>query len=104
MIIDSEELVWESTDATTLKSFLGSTTGQRLLSVLAYGCPEFSDGTNGNKALVAAGKVEGYQLAVKHLLRAQVEHPEEPAAPPSYPPLDDDSAWEGKPVDEKNKS
>ncbi len=105
MIIEVDDIIWESQDATGLREFFSSTTGQRFLALMAYGCPEFGDGVNGNKTLVLAGRVEGYQLAVSKMVRAQFEHPKEVRIPEAYPSLDNDAAWEeNPPVDNSKKS
>lgn len=104
ILVPPDDIVWESTDAASLTLFLDSTTGQRFLNLLAYQIPDFEDGSNGNKTLVAMGKVEGYQKALANLIRAQTHHPKEQVASQSYPSLDDESAWAKDSVDEKGKS
>jgi hypothetical protein len=103
IIVPPDDIVWESTDAASLTLFLASNTGQRFLGLLAYQTPEFEDGSNGNKTLVAMGKVEGYQTALKNLVRAQTHHPKDSEVPTAYPSLDDESAWEKDSVDAKGK-
>lgn len=105
IILAPKTIVWESEDAARLKDFLDSTTGVRLLQVLALGAPDLLDGTHKNKTLVASGAHAGYQEAVSTIFRLTYENPNEPAVPPvvsdNYKSLDDDAAWieEDKAVD-----
>lgn len=97
MIIPTSETLpeWSSSDAAILSAFIASDTGQKLLTLLSDAAPSLLDGTNMNQTLVASGEVKGYTLAVGTLLSLRHTRPAEATgAPPNYPSLDDDSAWE----------
>jgi hypothetical protein len=88
---------WDSKDRAVLEEFIQSPTGQRLIGVLAFYQPEFGNGSDASKTLVASGRVEGYADAVGRLIRLMKEHPSEPnkqqTSKAEYPDLDDDEAW-----------
>jgi hypothetical protein len=88
------ETPWESADATALRLFLESRSGQRALTHLAEQIPPLLDGSDVNKTLVASGTVKGWNGAIHALLSLTIEQPAAVKAPEAYPSLDDESAWE----------
>lgn len=85
---------WISENASELKSFIASDTGQKLLELLSYNAPNLLDGGDVNKTLVASGKLDGFMSAVDFILGLRTHRP--PEATPkadAYPSLDDDSKW-----------
>lgn len=95
ILIPPTTLEWDSSDAAELKRFLESVTGVRSLEALAFSAPELTNGAHAHKALVASGRVAGYQEAVSVLVRLTREDPKPPAqlSSPNYPDLDEDDAW-----------
>lgn len=84
---------WTSDDASSLKSFLESPTGQRAVQTLAYLAPALLDGADVNRTLVASGEVKGYSEAIQNLFALQSTRPVEPSVAQQYPSLDDESQW-----------
>lgn len=85
---------WASDDAAVLNTFIASSTGQKLLQLLAFQAPVLLDGGHMNKTLVASGEVKGYSAALANLLSLRNSRPPEASGDSdSYPPLDDDSKW-----------
>jgi hypothetical protein len=95
ILIPPTTLEWDSSDAAELKKFLSSSTGLRMLEALAFMAPELTDGVHAHKALVASGRVHGYQDAMTVMVRLTREDPKPPApqSSPNYPDLDADDAW-----------
>jgi len=96
IILSPEKIEWGGDDAVTLRNFLASSTGQRMLEALAFMAPEILDGNHPNKALVASGRVAGYREALEVIVRLTHEDPNAsppPAESPNYANLDDDDAW-----------
>lgn len=94
MILGTEKCpLWEGTDATSLRTFLESGTGVRMLQILAFNAPALLDGAHMNKTLVASGEVKGYTNALTALVSLTESRPVEAAPVDNYPPLDDEAAW-----------
>jgi hypothetical protein len=95
IVIPPTTLEWDSSDAAELKKFLASGPGVRMLEALAFMAPELTDGVHAHKALVASGRVQGYQEAVSVVVKLTREDPKPPAtqSSPNYPDLDADDAW-----------
>jgi hypothetical protein len=96
IILPPTNVEWTGDDAAQLKNFLQSSTGARLLQVLALFSPDLLDGGDVNKTLVASGQLAGYQEAINTIWRLTYEKPiEEEKSPASsgYQSLDDDEAW-----------
>lgn len=85
---------WSSENSRTLRNFLATETGTRLMEWLAYYAPELLDGSDVNKTLVASGVYKGYHKAVSQIISLVTEQPKEAEAPEMYPSLDNDGAWE----------
>ena len=104
MEIVNDGLEFDSEDQALLRQFLGSRAGQRLLPKLLEHAPQLLSGGGINEILIRTGEVRGWQEAAKHLLL--LAYP--PALPkpetPAYPALDDDDAWTGPRLDEKDKT
>lgn len=75
ILIDPEKIEWEPDDRSALKNFLESVPGKRVLEIFAHFKPKFESGSDANKTLVAAGRVEGYEEAVDLFLGLLVERP-----------------------------
>lgn len=88
------ETPWESSDATALRQFLESKTGQRALMHLSDQIPPLLDGSHVEKTLVASGVVKGWNDSLRALLSLTIEQPAPVKTPEAYPSLDDESAWE----------
>lgn len=97
-MIQLDEPNWESENASELRAFLRSVTGQRLLASLVYGRPGFMPSSaHPHKSFAGSREIHGYEQAVKKLLGlTEAEHqPLNPlkAVSDAYPALDDDSQW-----------
>jgi hypothetical protein len=103
IVFTPKTIEWTSEDALRLKEFLNSMTGHRLLQVLDLNAPEILDGSHKNKALVTSGRVAQHQETLNMIFRLTYEDPNAPVVPevtsPNYPSLEEDAAWEEKPVD-----
>lgn len=97
MFISANEKLpeWSSDDAAVLRDFIASSTGQKLLVLLASMSPSLLDGSDVNKTLVASGEVKGYTLAISNIHDLRTTRPEEASGQSdNYPSLDDDSKWD----------
>lgn len=99
-----KQVEWDSDDRQMLAAFLSTATGQKVLDTLSTEEPSFYDGENATQALTAAGRVQGYQDAVKALLKLIQSAPKVAvvATTDEYPDPEDDAAWgqdkDGKPL------
>lgn len=85
---------WSSNDCLSLRAFLDSDTGQRMIYHLGESAPSLLDGTHKNKTLVASGVVKGYTEALANIFSLLVEPPKSvPPEKSSHPSIDDESAW-----------
>jgi hypothetical protein len=88
-----QETPWESSDASALRLFFESKTGQRALTHLNDLIPSLLDGSDVNKTLVTNGEVKGWNNALRALLNLTIEQPAPIKIPEAYPSLDDEDAW-----------
>lgn len=72
-----KKIEWDADDRQNLDAFLRTTTGARMLGLLAHRKPSFENGSDMGKTLVAAGKVEGYGKALDELLSLKTDRPPE---------------------------
>lgn len=95
MIISPNEAPeWNSDSASELSGFLGSSTGQKLIQLLAFFAPTLLDGADVNKTLVTSGEVKGYTNAVGQIISLQTSRPvESQGVPDTYPDIDNDTLW-----------
>ena len=93
IIFDEAPKEWDSKNAGDLKEFLNSELGRLTMAWVGTFAPKFADGSDPNKTLVAAGRVEGFQDAIKAIFSLTREQPVEVKKPEEYPDLDDDKAW-----------
>jgi hypothetical protein len=93
IIFDDTPKEWDSKNAEDLKAFLTSDLGRLALAWVGTSAPKYADGSDPNKTLVAAGRVEGFQEAIKCLFSLTHEQPPEVKQTEEYPSLDDDSQW-----------
>lgn len=84
---------WESDDASQLRSFLDSDTGQRAIALVGREAPTLLDGGDVNKTLVRNGEVKGFTSALQNLFKLCYAQPEQPPAISAYPDVDNDSQW-----------
>lgn len=100
-MIQLNEPQWDSIDASALRDFLRSETGQRVVANLLYARPTFmASNAHPHKSFACSREIHGYEQAVKKLL-SLIEAEEQPLsatlnsqAAPVYPDLDDDSQWQ----------
>lgn len=85
---------WNSDDASNLKNFLASKTGERLLVHLGESVPELLSSGEINAILIRSGEVKGGSTLLAQLVSLTVETPESLTPVKSaFPDLDDESAW-----------
>ncbi len=94
------ELEFNSEDTSLLRQFLETHTGQKFVPKLAELVPTLLDGGHVNKALVRSGEVRGYQQALNNILFLAYPPPPLLKETAAYPPLEDDSAWDGEKLNE----
>ena len=86
---------WTSTDASSLRTFLESETGQRILHHLSESVPELLSSGEINAILIRSGEVKGGSALLAQLVSLTVETPESITPVKSaFPDLDDESAWD----------
>jgi|SRR6267142_263861 len=93
MEITNSALEWTSEDVDLWRGFLASRTGSRLLPKLAELSPVLLEEGDTNKICLRAGKVLGFQSAIRELLALAIIQPAPVQAESAYPSPEDDSAW-----------
>lgn len=94
---------WLYTDAENLRTFLSSSTGQRLLPKLAEKTPGLLPGGDINAILIRSGEVKGIQLILQEILALTSPEQEPIKVISQHPPLEDDAAWDdGKKLNDPN--
>jgi hypothetical protein len=87
---------WTSDNAKVWREFLDTTTGQRLLRLIAQEEPELLSKGDVNEILIRSGELRHHKSLVSLFLFLVGEIVEEqPTVSLAYPPLDDDKYWEG---------
>src|SRR5689334_9721704 len=99
----TESDFWNSEDQAILRQFLETRTGQKLLPAIAQSAPTLLDGKDVNQTLVRNGELRGFQFALQATRLLAYPPPSAPKETPAYPPLEDDSAWEGEKLNPPNK-
>lgn len=95
---------WNSIDAINLRNFLGSQTGERLLTHLGESVPELLGSGDTNAILIRSGQVKGGSELLSLLVSLTIEPPASvPKASDKYPDLDDDSKWSDETIPETPK-
>jgi hypothetical protein len=98
MEITIDSLSWDSENVALFRAFLQTPTGQRLVPKLVEGTPGLLPGGDTNSICVRSGEVRGYHEVIKTLLSLAVDLPEAPKSETNYPPLEDDSHWDGEKI------
>lgn len=93
IIFDETPKEWDSKNAQDLRALLDSDVFRLALAWVGTRAPKLLDGSDPNKALVASGRVEGFNEAIRELFSLTREQPPEVKKPESYPDLDDESQW-----------
>jgi len=89
------EIEWTSVEAKTLRDFLQSDVGKKLLTLCASQAPSLLDGSDVHKTLVSSGERKGFDTLLDFILGLVVEPPAKDAPISNeYPDLNDDSKWE----------
>lgn len=89
---------WNSADVTALRAFLGTSSGRKILGILANERPSFlPPSAHPHKSFAQARDIAGYEQCLTNFvaLTAPVESPL-PEKPEAYPDLDDESKWPGE--------
>lgn len=87
-------LEWTFVDEQRWAEFLSTETGKRVIPTLAERVPELLGGGEINAVLIRSGEVRGYQSALRTLLElAQSKESAKQDISTTYPPLEDDTAW-----------
>jgi len=97
MEIIATELEWTQTDREIWSRFLDTPTGRRLIPKLLEFAPALLEKGDTNAILIRSGEIRGLQSTVTNILsmaRADMENQPPAKVIDSYPPLEDDSAWE----------
>lgn len=88
---------WDSSNASELREFLRTQSGQRFLAMMAFRRPEFLSSTaHPHKSFANSREVHGYEQAVRTMLGLTESEDKPLSAGKSsslYPNLDDDSQW-----------
>jgi len=85
---------WTSDDAIALRDFLGTKTGERLLTHLGESVPELLGSGDTNAILIRSGEVKGGSAILSGLVHLTIEPPKSvPQVVEKYADLDDDSQW-----------
>jgi hypothetical protein len=88
-----QDLSWDSDNVAALRTFLGTSTGEKLFSALHFYRPRLTGATLEQTAL-RAKLVEGFELAFNAL--ASLAYPPKEVreeVSTTYPPLDSDNHW-----------
>lgn len=87
---------WNSDDVVVFRNFLESTrTGRKILPKLLESTPPLLAGGEMNAILIRSGEVRGVQLIANAFLALANPLPEVVQRIDNYPPLEDDSKWNG---------
>jgi len=85
---------WDSDNASELSGFLKTSTGEKMIQLLAFFAPTLLDGADVNKTLVTNGELKGYTNAVGQIISLQHSRPvEAQGVSDNYPDLDRDEFW-----------
>lgn len=92
---------WNSDDVITFRNFLESTrTGRKILPKLLESTPPLLSKGHVNAILIRNGEVRGVQIIANAFLQLANPLPEVAKTIDNYPPLEDESKWDGdKPKD-----
>jgi hypothetical protein len=89
-----KEPLWDSEDRDSLRIYLTTKTGERLIPALADAVPGLLGSGQTNDILIRSGEVRGAQTILQALFLLAHPPKEEPNKEPSpYPSLVDDTAW-----------
>lgn len=99
IIPDQEQIKFDSAEVTTLRYFFSETLGKKFLQAVAALAPEPTEEGGGEKIIHRAGKVAGYNEALKNAVTLifqpiATEVKSDPVST-NFPDLDNESAWEG---------
>jgi hypothetical protein len=89
---------WDSEDTIAFRTFLKTRAGLRLVEKWLEATPPLLAGGPTNEILIRCGESRGWSEAAQALLLLAFPAPEIKSQPASYPPLDDDSAWNDNPT------
>jgi len=93
MLLTNDELPWTSEDVVNLRNFLTTVTGSRLLPRVLNEAPTLLGKGDVNEILIRSGEVRGFQAAAREFFNLAYPPKQENREVPTYPPLNDDTAW-----------
>lgn len=87
---------WNSDDVITFRNFIENTsTGKKILSRMLESTPPLLSGGETNEIMIRNGEVRGVQIIANAFLQLASPLPEVTQDVDNYPPLEDDSKWDG---------